>query len=269
MTAARRRPPRHVHAAPVMGSTASIHVIGDLAPVAFADVVRGCMTELRRADRVFSTYRDDSDLRRIARGELAVWDADPLYAKVVAACAAAERDTGGLFRAEFAGEFDPTGLVKGWAVERAARMWLAPLLDEPGRVQAAGLTVGGDMQLFAADGADWTWNVGIVDPADAGRVIATVPVRNGAVATSGTAERGAHIVDPRTGAPATGAASATVIADSLTRADVFATAAVVAGIEDLSWAGRIPEASGVVVSPDGRVRRFLGGIEVQTSPAAA
>ncbi|MET2011851.1 FAD:protein FMN transferase [Microbacterium chocolatum] len=252
-----------------MGTTASIHVIGEVTPVAFTEAVHGCMAELQRADRVFSTYRDDSDLRRIARGELEVADADPLYSEVVTACAAAERETGGLFRAAIAGVFDPTGLVKGWAVERAARAWLAPLLDRPGSVIAAGLTVGGDMQLFTAAGADWTWNVGIVDPADTARVIATVPVRTGAVATSGTAERGAHIVDPRTGIAAAGVASATVVADSLARADVFATAAVVAGFEDLSWVGRIPEASGVVVSPDGRVRRFLGGVEVTSTHVAA
>ena len=91
---------------------------------------------------------------------------------------------------------------------------------------------------------------------------------SGAVATSGTAERGGHIIEPASGRPAGGARSATVVGADLATADVWATAAVVAGAEDLSWIGGAPVASGLVVSSDGGVRRFANGVELCIGPAA-
>jgi len=89
-------------------------------------------------------------------------------------------------------------------------------------------------------------------------------VRDGAVATSGMAERGTHIVDPRTGGGAAGVASATVVASSLAHADVWATAAVVAGFHDLGWISRAGPTAGILVADDRRVRRWLDGVEVAT-----
>ncbi|MGN6221586.1 MAG: FAD:protein FMN transferase [Microbacterium sp.] len=261
------RPRRHVEVAQIMGTAISVHVVGDVEPAAFARATAACFDELREADHVFSPYRDDSDILRMARGELAMKDASPWVAEVAEACAHASADTGGLFTAWWSGVFDPTGYVKGWAVERVARRHLAPLTAERG-VVAAGINAGGDLQLFTTPGADWTWNVAVVDPADRSRVIATIPVRDGAVATSGTAERGAHIVDPRCGLPATGVASATVTSASLAHADVWATAAVVAGPDDLGWISRAGLTAGILVADDGRVRRWLDGVEVEIVAAA-
>lgn len=259
-------PRRHVEVAQIMGTAISVHVVGDPDPEAFASAAAACFDELRDVDRVFSPYRDDSDILRIARGELAMRDASPWVAEVADACARAEAETDGLFTAWWSGVFDPTGYVKGWAVERAARRHLAPLAAGRG-VVAAGINAGGDLQLFTAPGADWTWNVAVVDPADRSRPIATVTVRDGAVATSGTAERGTHIVDPRSGAPAVGTAAATVVSTSLAHADVWATAAVVAGFDELGWIARAGRTTGIVVADDGRVRRWLDGVEVEVVPA--
>ena len=75
------------------------------------------------------------------------------------------------------------------------------------------------------------WRIGVEDPRSADRIVAIVPVRNGAVATSGLAHRGAHIQDPRTGIVPTALASVTVVAPSLTWADIDATAAFVLGAD--------------------------------------
>lgn len=250
---------RHVDTCEVMGTVASVHVIGaDRATAAAA--ARDCFAVLRRADRVFSTYDDGSDVRRIARADLDPTDADPWVADVRAACLTMADETGGLFDAWRHGWFDPTGVVKGWAAERAARQALGPLV-RPGGAVAAALDVGGDMQVFSADDGEHTWNVGIVDPSDRRRVIATVPIRNGAIATSGSAERGAHIIDPRTGSPATGIVSATVLADGLTRADVWATAAVAAGIDGFAGVLTARDTSGMTVDRAGHVRRWITGTE--------
>ena len=262
---------RQIRTDDVMGTVASIHVITDASHDVVSAVdesARSCFDELHELDRIFSTYRDDSDISRIRSGELDLAHADERVAMVHAACLEARETTGGLFDAWQQGWFDPTGYVKGWAAEGAARRALLPLVNVPG-IHAAGLTVGGDMQLFTADGSDWTWRVGVADPADPARLAATVDVRTGAVATSGTAERGCHIVDPRTGRASSSVAGATVVADRLTTADLWATTAVVAGFEDLTWIGTPGVRSGVVIASDGRVRRWAAGVELTPAGASA
>ena len=115
---------------------------------------------------------------------------------------------------------DPSGVVKGWAVERAA----AALRTLPDTDFC--LSAGGDMTCHTIDTAGAPWRIGIEDPRDTSRIRAVIPVHNGAVATSGTAHRGQHLVDARTGRPPSGIASVTVVANSLTWADIDATAAM-------------------------------------------
>lgn len=255
---------RLVEVQQIMGMPISVHVVLgglDRDTSAVHHAVGRAFDDLRDVDRVFSTFREDSDIRRIARGELAMADADPLVAQLLHESQAAETATHGRFSAWWQGWFDPTGLVKGWAVERATARFLWPLLTEP-RVEAAGINAGGDMQLLTAAGSAWRWRVGIADPADRTSTVATVSICDGAVATSGTGERGDHIVDPRTGRPATGVRSATVVADRLRDADLWATTAVVAGFDDLGWLSDADSTSGMLIAPDGRVRRWAGSTEV-------
>ncbi|WP_298866134.1 FAD:protein FMN transferase [uncultured Microbacterium sp.] len=109
--------------------------------------------------------------------------------------------------------------------------------------------------------------MGIADPHDRGQLVAVVGVANGAVATSGPAERGHHILDPRTGRPATGTASATIVTDGLTQADVWATAAVVAGPANRSWIAAAGSRTGIIVDDEHHVTRWLGTtiVDVQTT----
>lgn len=260
-------PQRIVSVEEIMGTVMSIHVLSRSASVrtSTARAVEACFAELRDLDRVFSTYREDSDIMRLARGEIAFGDADARVAEVDAACRAAAVATGGLFSALWRGWFDPTGYVKGWAVETAARRHLAPLVAEE---LAVGINAGGDLQLFTAPGADWRWNVAVADPHRSGEVIATLEVTDGAVATSGAAERGHHIIDPRTGELARGTASVTVVADGLAQADLWATAAVVAGFDDRSWIPRSGTRTGLVIADDGRVSRWLDGVTVDVVRAS-
>lgn len=262
-------PHRRVWVADIMGTTMSVHILTrDAEPGLGEDAAARSFAELRDIDRVFSTYREDSDIMRLRRGETTLAEVDPRVAHVAAACDEWQRTTRGRFSAGWQGWFDPTGYVKGWSVEAAARRHLAPLVDQPG-VVAAGINAGGDLQLFTADAADWRWNVGIADPARPGEVVATLDIANGAVATSGTAERGHHIVDPRTGARATDVVSATVVADGLAAADVWATTAVVNGFGDLSWISDASTRTGVVIGAGGGVRRWLGATEISTCAASA
>ncbi len=220
----------------IMGLPISIHLRGDDTRGAEAgERVAAVFADLRRVDEVLSPYREDSDLSRWDRRELHLADADPMLADVVALCERARELTGGWFDPRGlpgphgAGpRYDPSGLVKGWAVERAARH-LAGLDGHGWCVNA-----GGDIVLHAPQHQP-AWRVGIEHPADPSRVMRVLELRAGAVATSGSTRRGAHIVDPRTGRPATAVRSVTVVGPTLLWADVYATAAVARGCAVPAW----------------------------------
>lgn len=240
--------PRKAWVEQIMGLPVSVHVRGP-RPEQAAGAVARLFADLRHADAVFSPYRDDSELSRLERGELALIDADHTLPEVLALCGEARRRTGGWFDARGlpdprtgAPRLDPSGLVKGWAAERAARH-LADL-DDHGWC----LNAGGDVLVESPDGHP-AWRVGIEHPAAPGRILRAVEVRAGAVATSGDTHRGAHIVDPHTRRPATAVRSVTVRGPSLQWADVHATAAAARG----SLTGLPAGYAGLLVARDGTV----------------
>ena len=232
-----------------MGSVASVHVHDD-APTELIDVVIAeVFAELESYEDIFSTFRANSEISRVNRKELHVLDASKEVVDVLDACFFLEVASDGAFSSRRAdGTLDPAGFVNGWAVERAAR-----------RFDAAGLkhwyvSLGGDMQMgdppphsHLQDG----WKVGIADPARSGEVVAALSMQRGAVATSGTAERGRHLVDPRDGTASVYWSSVTVTGPSLTWADAFATTACVIGAEGLDWVHRFEGYAAMGIRPDG------------------
>jgi FAD:protein FMN transferase len=233
----------------IMGLPVSVHVRGH-DPAAAEGAVAALFAELRRVDEVLSPYRDDSDLNRWERGELSPADADPMLAEVVRLCDEARERTEGWFDARGLPDprdgrprFDPSGLVKGWAAERAA----GHLADRPGLGWC--LNAGGDVLVHAPDDQP-AWRVGIEHPDDPGRILRVVERRSGAVATSGSAHRGRHIIDPHSGRPATGRRAVTVTGPSLRWADIYATAAVAQGSGAPSWLPRTDGYQAVVVTTD-------------------
>lgn len=245
-----------------MGTVVTIDVrdVGDWeAPV------RQVVAWLHHVDAVFSTYRPDSVISRIQRGDLGVDQAPNEVAEVLALCAQAEVDTGGYFTSTPGGRLDPTGLVKGWAIERASAM-----LRAAGAANHA-INGGGDIQLAGcarpdrAGADDGAWRVGIVDPFDRARLLTSVSGRGIAVATSGTAERGPHIVDPVRGGLATDVASVTIVGPSLTMTDAYATAAAAMGDDAQDWLEALPGHEGFAVTRTQRVwatRGFPGVLPV-------
>ncbi len=215
------------------------------------DVVASAYAELRRADQVFSTYAVDSDLSRIRRGELLARDADPAVAEVLALCELGRQRTEGWFHVDLPGGLDPSGLVKGWAIERALAV-LAPLSE----VDVC-LNVAGDVAALV-DARRAPFTVGIEDPHDRGRLMASVPLASGGLATSGTAARGEHIIDPHTGRTTADVASVSVVGPSLLWADVFATAAFARGRDSVRWLTGVPSYEGLVVHLDGTAETTPG-----------
>jgi FAD:protein FMN transferase len=181
---------------------------------------------LREVDAVFSTYRDDSEVSRLGRGELALRDARPMVRQVLARCECLRTATGGYFdaRAPRPGALDPTGLVKGWAVDAAAA-----LLERDGGRRWC-IDAGGDVRVRGGP-----WRVGIRHPRRHDRLAAVLEAGDLAVATSGAYERGEHIVDPHTGRPPHGVLSVTVVGPDLATADACATAAFAMGARGPRW----------------------------------
>ena len=246
---------RHAHVEHVMGTAVSLTTLAPVPP----DALDGALALLHEADAVFSTYRPDSPLSRLARGETVLGDCPPEVAEVLLRCAVARDWTLGAFDPWRLGGLDPSGLVKGWALQRAAEHLVAHgVLD-------LSLNGGGDVILRGRP-ADRPWRVGISDPWRPGRVLDVVTgTPDGsarAVATSGTAERGGHVLDPRTGEPARSLVSATVVAEDLVTADVAATACLVLGPDALDWLAEQPGLEALLLTAEGVVRRTPGWASV-------
>jgi thiamine biosynthesis lipoprotein len=201
---------------------------------------------LHWVDRVFSPYRPDSDVSLLAAGEVTQASCAPEVAEVLAACAQLREESGGYFTAFPGGRLDPCGYVKGWATERAASL-LARFGSSSHLVNA-----GGDVQCAGARVAGEPWRVGIADPFRRGGLALVVAARDCAVATSGITERGAHILDPHTGRPASGLASLTVVGPSLTLADAYATAAFAMGsARARDWTESLENYEAFAITQDG------------------
>jgi thiamine biosynthesis lipoprotein len=240
---------RTQHVEHCMGTVFSVDIRD---PGSWADAIGDAVAWLHRVDAVFSTYKTDSDISRIRRGDLTPEDAGPDVARVLDLCAEVEAETSGYFTASWDAELDPSGLVKGWAIEQASR-----ILTAHGSHNHA-VNGGGDMQLAGEAAPGQPWRVGISDPFDRARVLTVVSGRDVAVATSGTAERGEHIVNPVTGAPARELASATIVGRSLTRVDAYATAAFVMGPDALDRIEGLPGYQALLVSASGAVTSTAG-----------
>ena len=212
----------------VMGLPVSIHVRA--TEPGRADIqaaVANAYAHLRQVDAVLSPWRADSDLLRVRRAELEVAAAHPWLTEVSVLCAEAEVEMAGLFTTHLTGPdgttgFDPTGLAKGWAVKRAAAY-----LEVVDRISFC-INAGGDLMVGAGrrlEGLARPWRIGIQDPRDPMATVDVVEVSGGAVATSGGAARGGHVIDPRNGKAVDGGGSVTVIGPDLVWADAWATAA--------------------------------------------
>lgn len=234
----------HRAAFPVMGTTASIHVDDDVTPSRFDGFVSDVRAELDRLELMFSIFRPDSEISRINDGRLHHLDASPEVIEVLDACAWLENASGGAFsvrRSPGETRIDPSGFVKGWAAERAARLIASAGIDH------WYLGIGGDFVTRGGMHNGEPWRIGIADPRDPGMLVGTVELFDGAVATSGTAERGSHLWDPRAGTAAGHFLSVTVTGPSLTWADAYATTAFVMGEPGLGWVAQFPGYSALPV----------------------
>jgi FAD:protein FMN transferase len=225
-----------------MGTAVGIDVRGPTVLDAAVDEAFG---RFRAIDARFSTFRGDSEVSRYGRGEVPDDDLSGELREVLDLCEAIRIRSDGVFdirRHRADGVVDPSGLVKGWAVEEATA-----ILQRAGARNFA-VNAGGDIVVRGQPAPGRAWRVGIQHPEIRQAMAAVLEVRDLAVATSGAYERGEHVVDARRGAPPTDLLSATVVGPSLTFADAYATAAFAMGIEGVSWVAGLPGYEGCVIT---------------------
>ncbi|HWS38689.1 MAG TPA: FAD:protein FMN transferase [Actinoplanes sp.] len=212
-----------------MGTVVSIELADDLPEDRLSALIASTCAWLHEVDARFSTYQDDSEVCRFRRGEIPLDDCSDDMRHVLNRCADLWRETGGYFDAYAGGPLDPSGYVKGWSVEVASQR-----LAEAGSTRHY-IGAGGDIRMRGLGPGGRPWRVGVRHPWEADKLAWVLAVTDGAVATSGTYERGAHVWNPVAGAPAKGLRSVTVTGPDLSIADAYATAALAMGVTGLSW----------------------------------
>ncbi|ESY77379.1 thiamine biosynthesis protein [Mesorhizobium sp. LNHC221B00] len=205
-------------------------------------------------DRRFSTYRADSEIAAINRGDVPVADWSGEMMEVLALARQTRDETDGYFDIRKPdGSLDPSGIVKGWAIRNAA-----------GIVQRAGISdffieAGGDIQSCGKNARGQDWSVGIRNPFNADEIVKVVYPRRRGVATSGTYVRGQHIYNPRgSGGPIQDIVSLTVIGADVLDADRFATAAFAMGRDGILFIEQTAGLEGYLIDVNGRATPTTG-----------
>ena len=198
------------------------------------DVVDAAMAWMHQVDERFSPFKEDSEVSQISAGRLAEEDYSPGMQYVISLCERVRDESDGLFDAwrlqEGTRVFDPSAVVKGWSADRAAA-----LLEKAGARNFC-INAGGDVLTRGAPEPGAPWKIGLRHPDEADKVTGVVSAHDGCIATSGTYERGKHIVNPQTGEPtAKELQSVSVFGPSLALADAYSTAVFAMGRAGVDW----------------------------------
>jgi len=242
--------PAVAHREDVMGTvvTIDVYTADGQADGEIAAQLATARAVLQQADAVFSTWNPDSPVSRLRRGEITCSQAPDEVRDVLERCAAARELSGGWFDPwAMPSGVDPTGYVKGWAAQRALGAFRA------GSISGVLMNAAGDIASLGGLGGGEPFKIGIADPASPRRLAAVVCL-TGAIATSGTYERGDHLIDPHSGRPAARAASASVTGPDLGLADALATAVAVAGPPGLALIEALDGYEALVIADDGTQR---------------
>lgn len=226
-----------------MGMPITVKILDKKTTAADLDTVYDYFTYI---DNKFSTYLESSEISQINSGLLKKSDYSEDMRKVLALCQQTKQATNGYFEIEHLGKLDPSGLVKGWAINNAAR-----LLKTKGLLNFY-INAGGDIQVSGRSERNAKWRIGIENPFNRKQIIKAVIVDTEGVATSGTYIRGQHVYNPKQpNEKITDIVSLTVIGPDIYEADRFATAAFAMGRNSIYFLEKLPSFAGFMVDKDG------------------
>ena len=205
----------------LMGMPITVEIVGAHS----ADTINNVFDYFNQVDERFSTYKDNSEISLFNRHEITPQQLSPEMQDVLRLAARTRDQTSGYFEIRKAdGTLDPSGIVKGWAIQKAAKM-----------IRTAGfenfyVEAGGDIQSAGINEEGREWRVGIRSPFNSDDIIKVVEPRGQGMATSGTYVRGQHIYNPHAPEkPIEDIVSLSVIGPDILEADRFATAAFAMG----------------------------------------
>lgn len=244
----------------IMGTPISVQLTDPLPARRLEALAEQTFGWFRDVDERFSTYKEQSEVNRLDRGELSIQDCSADLRLVIEACADLWRETDGYFDAYATGRFDPSGFVKGWSVQVASDRLLAA------GCESHWINAGGDIRARGGPRPGEPWRIGIRHPWQPDKVCWVLGGTDFAIATSGTYERGFHVVDPYQGAPATGLTSVTVVGTDLGLVDAYATAGVAMGRSGLRWLAELPGHEVGIVTADEMSFRSDGFPVLPTEP---
>ncbi len=217
----------------IWGTVVSIAIPKSSIPAdLFAQACDAAQAFYQEIDKTFSTYKADSEVSRLRAGELDISSASAEVKLVWNKCLELRDLTQRAFDPwAVPGGFDPSGFVKGWAAQESMRFFANIGVDH---IQ---INAGGDVVVRGGVNKETPWHIGVQHPDERTEIAKSYELFDGAVASSGTYERGAHIIDPRVGVPAVGARAATVVGPDAGIADALATALIVDGRDAVNWIG--------------------------------
>lgn len=226
----------------LMGMPVTVEIVD---PSATEEALAAVFAYFEYVDATFSTFKDTSEISRINRGELTFPEANADVRTIIALAEQTRRETGGYFDIINNGVCDPSGIVKGWAIQQAARI-----------VQRQGFTnfyvdAGGDIQVGGYNSCGQPWRIGIRNPFNSAEIVKVLAVSNRGVATSGTYVRGDHIYDPHhDDRVVRDIVSLTVVGPNIYEADRFATAAFAMGRTGIAFIENLPGFEGYMIDAD-------------------
>lgn len=231
-----------------------------LDPEAVPEALKKVFSYFRHVDEKFSVYKSGSEITRINQGKIAGPELSEEMKEVFALAQNTKEQTDGYFDIRTPGGFyDPSGLVKGWAIRNAAR-----ILRKDG-FKNFYVDAGGDIQFFGKNQENKKWSAGIKNPFDSQEIVKIVYLSTEGIATSGTYIRGQHIYNPRNpDRPISEIVSLTVIGPDVYEADRFATAAFAMGRRGINFLESFPGLEGYLIDRQG-IATMTSGFEQYTN----
>jgi FAD:protein FMN transferase len=235
----------------IMGMPITLVVPGDHARQQDLEMV---FREFTAIDAQFSPFKYDSEISRLNRREILEEELGQRVQEILALCEKTKQETAGYFdivRPD--GTIDPCGMVKGWAINNAARQLAAMGIPD------FCVSAGGDIQCHGLNGEGGEWRVGIRNPFMPDEIVKVLTPKGRGVATSGNYIRGDHIYNPHTGKYGSdNVVSLTVIGPDVMEADRYATAAFAMGRDGICFIERTPGLEGYEIDADGTARMTSG-----------
>jgi thiamine biosynthesis lipoprotein len=206
-------------------------------------------------DRKFSTYKRDSEISLINWQELTLEEASDDMKTIFTLAEQTRQESDGYFEIMRNGFYDPSGIVKGWAIYNAAE-----ILRQAG-FKNYYVDAGGDIQVSGKNAFGQDWRVGIQNPFNPREIVKVLSINNCGIATSGTYVRGQHIHNPiKPDQPITGIVSLTVIGPNIYEADRFATAAFAMGPDGINFIEELEGFEGYMIDQHG-LATYTSGFE--------